>query len=194
MRKFQHVIINEGQVFKWIYRNGLIFVDRLPRDNRDKLNFQVTTSTRSYFFSKISARDNKLKSNFSSHINKTTLFLGKCYLAIIRAVRIFDWIPKICQFFEKISVCDNKNSKFQIASTKLFFWGKSLPRDNRDSLNFQVTSSKLSYFLQKLQLLIIGVVQFSNHFIKYWVFCENFKSRLQGQLKFSSECMRLNLF
>ena len=67
-------MISAGQVFKWIYRNGLIFVDRLPRDNRDKLNFQVTTSTRFYFFSKISARDNRLKCNFSSYINKTAYF------------------------------------------------------------------------------------------------------------------------
>ena len=32
----------------------------------------------------------------------------------------------------------------------------TLPRDNRDSLNFQVAQSKLPYFLQTFQLVIIG--------------------------------------
>ena len=93
------VIIGIKWIFKWHHQQSLIFC-------------------------KISARDNRLKCKFSSHINKTALFLGKCFLAIIRVVRIFDWIHKICHIFEKISACDNKdNSKCQIASTKLLFWG-----------------------------------------------------------------------
>ena len=163
------MIIREDHVFKWIYRNGLIFVAILPRDNRDKLNFQVTSSTRSYFSQKFQLVIIGLSANF--HVTSTKLlyflniwtaplswgiilsnvrqfwwclfpllhfFLGKCYLAIIRAVRIFNWLHKIYHIFEKF-----------------------LPRDNRDSLNFQVTSSKLPYFWQKLQLLLIGAMQIS---------------------------------
>ena len=40
----------------------------------------------------------------------------------------------------------------------------TLPRDNRDSLNFQVGQSKLPYFLQEFQFVIIGAGQiFKSH-------------------------------
>ena len=40
----------------------------------------------------------------------------------------------------------------------------ALPRDNMDSLNFQVAQSKLPYFLQNFQFVIIGAGQiFKSH-------------------------------
>ena len=46
-----------------MYRNGLIFVDTLPRDNRGSLNFQVGQLKLPYF-AKISVCDNRGRPNF----------------------------------------------------------------------------------------------------------------------------------
>ena len=77
----------------------------------------------------------------------------------------FDGLHKTCQMFEKISACDNKGiSNFISHQQNCFFGWKNLPCDNTDSLTFQVTSSKLPYLLQKLQLLIVGALQiFKSH-------------------------------
>ena len=48
---------------------------------------------------------------------------------------------------------------FKSHQQNCFIFGKSLPRNDRGSLNFQVTSSKLPYILQKFQLVIIGADQ-----------------------------------
>ena len=85
------MIRGAGQIFKYMYRNGFIFVDNLSLDDRDSLNFQVTSSKLPYFFFKISVRDNRGMPNFEAASEKATLFLGKIYHVIIGAVRIFKW-------------------------------------------------------------------------------------------------------
>ena len=84
----------------------------------------------------MSAHDNRPKCKFSRHINHSALYLRKFQVVITRVVQNFKSHQQNC-----------------------FILGKSLPRGNRDSLNFQVTLSKLPYFLRKLQLLIIEAVQ-----------------------------------
>ena len=95
LRKFQLVIIGAFQIIRWYHKDSLIF---------EKIEFK-----------------------FSNRFNKTALILRKFHLVIIATVqilRIFNWLHKICQIFEKISAFDNKgSSKFQIISTKPpYFW------------------------------------------------------------------------
>ena len=98
---------------------------------------------------------------------------------------------KTALFFSKISVPDNRGSDtiktalylgkvylVIIGTVQIFKWHhqnclifvKKLTLDNRAISNFQMTSLNLGYF------------------------CKNFNSRLQGQLKFSSECIWIALY
>ena len=80
-------------------RNGLIFVDTLPRDNRDSLNFQVGQS-------------------------KLPYFLQEFQFVIIGAGQIFKSHQQNCLIFGNISASDNRGRpNFQVTSTKLlYFW------------------------------------------------------------------------
>ena len=94
------MIIGAGQIFKRMYRNGFIFVDTLPRDNRGSLNFKVTST-------------------------KLPYFLQKFQLVIIGAVQIFKWLHKICHIFEETSAPDNRGSlNWQVTSTKLPYFSE----------------------------------------------------------------------
>ena len=70
----------------------------------------------------------------------------------------------------------------------------TLPRDNRWSLNFKVTSSKLPWFLQKIQLMIVEAGQiFKSHYENYLIFAK-VSARDIGQCKFSSDFIKSALF
>ena len=119
----------------------------------------------------MSAHDNRPKCKFSRHINQTALYLRKFQLVITRAVQNFKSLQQNCFVLEK-----------------------SLPRGNRDSLNFQVTSSKLPYVLQKLQLLIIVAVQIFKWHQQNFILGKILPHHNKGKCEFSIDFLKLIFF
>ena len=162
----------------------------MPRSSRASSKFQ-SHQQNCFIFGKRLPRNNKASSNFQVKLSK------------------------LLYFVKNFSLWYRGRSNFCVTSSKLPIFAKISALDNRACSKVQVTSSKL-FFKQKVQLVIAAAVlqfssaemtyfwlisaddnrcnKFSNHFLKSCVFCENFNSWLQGQLKFSSECIRLALF
>ena len=85
-----------------MHRSGLTFVDTLPRDNRDSLNFHVGQSKLSYILQ-----------NFQ--------------FVIIRAGQILKLHQQNCFILGKSLLCDNRGSaNFQVASSKLPYFCKNV--------------------------------------------------------------------
>ena len=93
------------------------------------------------------------------------------------------------QTFQLVIIGDGQI--FKSHQQNLFILGKSLLRDNRGSANFQGTS-KLSYFCNNFSSWR-GSSNFQMTSLNLVYFCENFISWLQGQLKFSRECIWIAL-
>ena len=84
-----------------MHRNGLIFVDTLPRDNRDSLNFQVGQS-------------------------KLPYVLQNFQFVIIRVGQILKSYQQRCFIFGKRLPRGNRDSaNFQVTSSKLPYFCKN---------------------------------------------------------------------
>ena len=144
LQKFQLMIIGAGQIFKQIYKNGLIFVNSSPRNKRSSLNFQVTSSKLPDLLQKIQL---VITVYIFCGMIKTAIFLRKFKL----------WKFSFWNHFEKtaskISARDN--------------WRRSANQFNKTgSFKFSNCFIKSRVFLRKVQLMITRQLKFSREFMK----------------------------
>ena len=86
LRKFQPVVIGAVQIFESLQQNCLIFAKILPRDNRGRHNFQVTSTKLPYFCENLPSW---YRSSSNIQVTSSGVFLLTFELVIIGAVQIF---------------------------------------------------------------------------------------------------------
>ena len=97
---------------------------------------------------------------FWNCINEAALFLGKFYLAIIGAVRIFKWLHQNCLIFVKISARGNRGSShFQMTSLNLGHFCENVNSWLQAQLKFSSECIWTALFSWTLLIVIIGPVR-----------------------------------